>query len=135
MTAIGEALKSYIVSSTAVNAVVSGRVHENVIPEVSSRPNIWFGRSSQEQVTCFDGGAGLFKSRFALECIAVTADVAIDLADLVRSRLHASSSTTAGVNIRGMLVEDQDDDYMPKGIGGDVGLHVSALEVLVMYEN
>ncbi len=134
MSSAGETLKAYLVADTAgVNSVVSGRVHQNTIPIVSSVPHIWFRRSSEQQVTAFSGGTGLHNARFDVECIATTADSAIDLADLVKSRLHAVKTTTGGVNILTMLVEDHDDDYAPKAIGSDEGLHVSALDLTMWY--
>ena len=130
----GEALKSYLVSdTTGVNSTVSGRIHQNTIPLVSSRPNIWFMRSAEHHITAMSGGTGLRKTSFDVECIATSGDAAIDLADEVKSRLHAASSTTAGVNIRTMLVEDHDDSYAPKGLGSDDGLHVSALDVTMWH--
>lgn len=134
MSSAGEALKAYMVAdTTGVNATVSGRIHQNTIPVVSTVPHIWFRRSSERQETAMDGGCGLYRASFDLECVGATADVALDLADIVKSRLHASKSTTGGVNIMTMLVEDHDDDYVPKAIGSDEGLHVSALDLTMWF--
>lgn len=134
MSSAGETLKAYLVADTAgVNAIVSGRVHQNSIPIVSSVPHIWFRRSSEQQVTAMDGGTGLYTARFDVECIASSVDSAINLADAVKTRLHAVKTTTGGVNVMTMLVEDHDDDYAPKSIGSDDGLHVSALDLTMWF--
>uniref|UniRef100_A0A6M3L9Y2 DUF3168 domain-containing protein n=1 Tax=viral metagenome TaxID=1070528 RepID=A0A6M3L9Y2_9ZZZZ len=134
MSSIGEDIKAYLLADiTGVNAIVSGRVHQNHVPIIASMPHIWYGRSADEEVTCMDGGTGLHRCNFDVECIASSADAAIDLADAVKSRLHTSSSTTGGVNILVMFVNDHDDNYVPKGLGSDDGSHVSALDVRILY--
>ena len=133
MAGIGADLKTYVTASTSCNAVISGRMHQNHPPQDTSKPFVWYQRSSENEMVTMDGVGGLKKVLFDVEC--VTADVATSesLADKIKTRLNGKSGTFGASTVQGSFVEDHSDDYLPKSVGSDGGLQVASFNVTVWY--
>lgn len=127
MSTIAENLRTYVVASTSINGVIAGRMHVNAVPETSEMPRIWLGRTAEVVPRDLSGGGGITNTRFDLECFALTPDACIDLADMVRARLDGFFGAMSTSQVKGCFVEDKSDDYIPKGVGSDEGVHLSAL--------
>lgn len=90
-------------------------------------------RISREREQLLNGThCSIFSEEFAVECVAVGVANAMDLSDYVVQRLEAATpGTTMGSNVvKAVIVEDQDDDYIPKN-AQDAGSHISAVRVTV----
>lgn len=139
MASIGEDLRTFIInkSSTELGAsYVASRVHQNVIPETQlhTYPRVWFERTGREQIVyCGGGKADSIESRFDIECISDDLDQSLNVAAAMWVHLNGARgalTTAAGAVVsRGAMLVQQDDDYIPKGIADDSGLHVSALSL------
>lgn len=135
MSALVQDILGYLVAdTTGVYSYTSNRVCQNHVPEIYGRENyIWLGRSSETAVMAMDGPTGLRDASVDLECVSTTLSTAESMAEAVRTRLDGARTSTGTDTIAWIEVEDHSDDYLPKGIGEDDGLHVAALSVSVLY--
>jgi hypothetical protein len=133
MAGIGADLKTWITASTSCNAVIAGRMHQNNPPQDTSRPFIWYMRTSENEELTLDGVGGLRKAQFDVECVTTNPSTNEVLADRVKTRLHGKTGTFGASTVQGSFVEDHSDDYAPKSVGGDSGLHVAAFNLTVWY--
>lgn len=133
MTVLPEDLKTYLVASTSINAVVAGRVHYNWAPQTSSYPRIWLQRQGTEEELDMAGNGGLASTSFILECSSTGLSEAYSLADKVRARLHGASGALGNTTARLVTVTDQDEDYFPRSNDADDAVHVAALNVSIWH--
>jgi len=136
MASIGEDLRTFVLASTDVSADVGSRMHQNVVPQAQQQtlPRIWYRRGGKADDLDLDGTKGqLIATTFDVECIAASVDAAMDLADVVHDRLHGYRGSFGGRTVKGCFIDDQDDDYEPKGIGSDDGLTVAALSLRIFH--
>ncbi len=135
MPSIGENLKTFLtVDTTTLSS--AHRVSQNKVPQhiENQFPRIWFTRSDRFDYTDLDGTkGGMVLSTFDLECISDDVDQALDLADAVYEVLHAYRGSFGAGTVKGCFVDSQDDDYVPKGIGDDEGLHVAAQSLRIFH--
>lgn len=133
MAGIAADLKTYVTAATSVNAVISGRMHQNSPPQESSKPFIWYRRSNENTPLTMDGAAGIHRVEFDVECITTDPVTSESLADKVKTRLNGASGAFGSSTVQGAFVNDHLDDYLPKGVGGDSGLIAAAFNVLIWY--
>lgn len=134
MTTVGEDFIAFLVAdTTGVNDTVSGRVHQNVVPQGSVFPHIWIGRTEQEKPRTNDKAGGITRARFDVECKGGGAGASIELADKVKDRIDNYQGAFGNSRAQGIFVEDHDDDYIPKGGGLDEGIHSADLDVLIWF--
>lgn len=126
-----EDFRTKLAATSAVTAIVAGRMYQNYLPQPCTLPAIVYGRRAKELETGLAGEVLLAKTEIALECIADDPDEAEDLADVVQAALHATSGTWGSSTIRGAFVASTDDDYVEFPKGSDMGLHVVAQVVNV----
>lgn len=129
--ALDEDLRTEIM---AASTTLGGRVHQNVVPEHQGNtfPRCWYGRASRVDDLDLDGTRGeLSESEYDVECISTNIDQAIAAADAIRTNLNGKRGTFGAMTVKGVFVEDQDDDYIPRGTGEDAGAHVSALRIRI----
>ena len=133
MAGIAADLKTYVTASTSCNAVISGRMHQNHPPQDSNKPFLWYMRTSENEELTMDGVGGLKKAIFDVECVTADITTAESLADKVKTRLNGKSGSFGASTAQGVFVEEHADDYAPKSIGSDSGLHVAAFNVTIWY--
>lgn len=130
MATIGENIRKVLLAdSTGVNAIVSGRVHQNSIPETITMPRVWYTRASSVEEVDNDGVGGLTESSWDIECHAEDLDDALNLADNVKSLLNGTKGSFGDDTVQGIFVEDHDDDYLPKGLGEDDDSHIHVASI------
>ena len=136
MADIGQNIRTVLIAdSTGVNAIVNGRVHQNLVPETLVTPRIWYTRAgSLEEVDCA-GIGGLIDSSWDMECHAEDLDVAQNTAQAIKDLLNGTFGTFGTDTVAGIFVTDHDDDYLPKGIGedDDAHIHIAAISVQIMH--
>lgn len=127
---IGEDLLTYLLADSSIASAVGTRCHQNKAPHGYDGQYIWFGRAATENADAIDDAAGTapFRQYFDVECCSDDIDEAIDLADLVKAKHLARGSFGAGT-IQGVFVTDHADDYIPRGVNSDEGMHVAALQL------
>ena len=136
MASLGEDIRSTIVGSTAILAQFAGAakphaVEQNSYPENAPDPRIYFRRARQETDRYLDGTAGVTESEWDLEVIGTGDDEVLDLAEVMRGVLDGHRGAFGGRSVQAVFVEDQDDDYFPRGIGDEEGFTVAALRLRI----
>lgn len=124
-------LRTEIISASTT---LGTRVHQNFVSQQQAKtlPRCWFGRSSTDDVLDLDGTRGaLIETQFDVEVIDDDADGAITAANAIRTTLNGKYGNFGASTIKGCFVEDQDDQYVPRGTGEDAGLHVTALRLRI----
>ncbi len=138
MADIGENLRSVIVGSTAIRAVLTGyaapgAVTQEIEMENAPVPRIWYGRGGEENERELDGTSGLITSQWNVEVISDDLDECQDIAAAVRGYLDAKRGAFGTQTVLGTLVEEQNDEYTPQGVGSEEGFNVAALSVTIYY--
>jgi len=133
MSTIGPDLRSFLLADTDIAAAVGTSVHQNHVPETSETLYIWFSRRGRERERTINESAGnvAFREYWDLEVIGTSLGDVSDLADLVDA-LDSSSGTFGSGTVQVLFVEDQTDDYIPRGLNSDEGLHYSAFLIEIL---
>ena len=131
----GVNLRSYLLSSTAVEGLVATRVYQNNVPTGVVTPFVWFRRRGVEYLGVLGEAETVpYREFYDLEAVADTLNEADSLADVVRTRLHGSSGTLGSTDsvYQWIDVSDQSDDYTPRSMEADELLHIVSLDVEVI---
>lgn len=131
MADVGENLRSFLLSSTAILEIVGQRVHQDAVPETSEEAFIWYSqRSSESPFACLDDEAGVEPDvvSFDVECVSDDIAEAKRLAAAVRALCPHRGTFGAGA-AQLVTVEDQNDDYVPRSDMSDEGRNVCALSI------
>lgn len=131
MASVGEDLIAFLIDDPTVTNLVGRRVHANHVPQKSKYPLIWLARSGKEKDRDMDGQGGLTRHLYDLECISPDLGEAEDVADAVDDRLAGHRGTFGARTVQGVFIEDQDDEYIPRGTGGDDGLMTVAQQITI----
>ena len=133
MSDTAKRLKDFLLADTAIAAVVGSHVHQELVPEGSEDNWIWFSRSLTENEICLDAAPGTppLSETFDVEAISPSLATAQELALLVWNRCNCYRGTFGSGTVKGVFVNSQSDDYVPRGVYADSGLHVSALSVQI----
>ena len=133
MATVSEDLRTFTMADSTVASLV-GDMHELHVPQVESKPYIYFARISSEDERSLDSAVGEepFRNLFIVECWAETPEDADTAAGAVRDRLNNYRGTMGSRTVQGVFVSSQSDEYDPRGDGSDRGFYLSALSVEVV---
>ena len=115
-------LQNFVATDPDIAAIIvhdnlSNTELEHMFPVVASEkavlPYIIYRRTAASRPTTMSGTTGHVQPTFELTCWATTYDVAIDLADKVRIRLHGKKATLSGVVVEHMFVTNETDTFDP----------------------
>lgn len=121
--------------TAATTALVGSRVVQNVVPQDlgSLFPRIWYMRTDRQEEIDLAGTRGLFMtSNYDVEVSDLDIDSSISIADTIRTTLNGKYGTFGAGSVKGVFVDDHDDQYIPRSVGDDEGIHVSALRVRIV---
>ncbi len=140
MASIGENLRTFLVSSTAIQDLFDDVTAKNVVeqtawPENPPSPRIWYGRVSEEEPRDLDGCGGIVFSLWDIECQSTDLDEVLNIAAAVKTRLDAYAGLMGDQTVQGVFVTDHDDDYVWKSVGEDAGIDASALQVRIIFNS
>lgn len=132
MSTIAENLRSYLLAAPAVAALVS-RVHWNHVPEEPTSLYIWFARSGTDTDRTLDQEVGQapWSVSFDVECIGTDGASVLNLAEAIQG-LDCDKGDFGGGTVQLVLVGDSSDDYVPRGVNSDEGMHVQVLRLEVI---
>ena len=122
MITIEEGLAAFLVANAAVNAIVSGRVYPNKLPQTVTLPALTYQRVDTPRVHSHDtsGATGTAHPRIQFDCWAASYANAKGLADALRGALNGYKGTMGTVNpvtVQSALQEDERfDDFADAGI-------------------
>jgi hypothetical protein len=126
-------LRSLITGSTAITALVSTRVHYNLVPHSSIYPRIWFRVTSDTEDRTMDGVGGMHEARADIECAGLTEDSAQNVADAVKTRLDGYTGSMGSSVARGIFLRDKADEYERQANQSDEGVHIIAFTAQIWY--
>jgi hypothetical protein len=131
---IKAALRTFLLSQSAVTDLVVRRIHHAKRPRGGTLPAITFYRAGRTSYPTLDGDDGEPTVRIALDCWARTATEAEDVADAVVDALEGEVLPTvwSGYGIGSLTVEEGgQDNYDPDF--ADEGFHQVSLDVTLTY--
>lgn len=131
---VDENLKLFLAGDSTIVKLVGGRIHENHVPSQFIGDYVWFAFSGGDsERTLGDApAASLFRYRFDVECIARSIRQARLIANAVFARLDSHRGSFGDSTVQGIFVEEQPDEYEPRGVLGDTGIHVASKSVEVI---
>lgn len=133
MTCLPEDLRTLIVGTTPIAALISTRCHYNHVPESAAKPFVWFRVASDNEELTLDGTGGLHEAVCDLECCGNSESSAQSVADAVKSKLHGFKGTMGSETSQAMFMRDKDDDYLPYSNASDEGASVVSFSLTVWY--
>lgn len=131
MADAAENLRTLLLETAAVTAIVNQRIFQDTIPQKAPRPFIWFQqRGSEDIYACLDDAQGSEPGLllFDLECCADDISEAKRLAAGVRS-LNKFRGDMGTQRVQGLFVEDHNDEYVAITNMSDNGIFLAALNV------
>lgn len=134
MASIGEDLRDYLLSLPELTALVDERIHQDHVPQTPLDPDgyferyIWFESVAIGREECTNQSQGSPPEwwEINLECIAYTGQEADAMVEVIRG-LDGYKGTLGARTVQGLFVDDQTDDYLPRGLRTDVGASVKAV--------
>ncbi len=125
MALIAEALVALITGNVAVNALISDRMEPHPLTQSTAYPSISYFvavgvhfHSHQNALGGQSGITGLASPLFQLDCWAVDYASVKDLAEKLRLAIQGFRGVVIGVNINGILLENERDIF-EDGISDD----------------
>lgn len=132
---VDENLRKFLLDDSAIVKLVGSRIHKNHVPQSIVGDYIWFARESSDDEICLDdaAGSGPFRRFYDFEAVAKNHNANADrIADALYDRLHKYVGAFGDSTVKLILCEEQDEQYVPRNVGGDTGLHVPSLRVQVI---
>lgn len=129
---------TYVAKNIA--AKVINRVHLGIIPknQANKFPRIFLERSGKDKIANLDGTGkqDYVEDIFALEIISNHSSDVSTITGLLWSDVDLHYGfISATKTVKGLFVTNQDDDYIPKGIGSDIGIDISAFQLRIVHDN
>lgn len=133
MATIGENLRTFVLESTGISAVVGTNMEQNKIDQDTDTPFIYYSRTNEVEDRDQAANGGISEVTFSIQCVDEDIDASLALAALVKSRIDGYKGTMGTQRILGVFVSDRSDDYYTKPDGGDIGFHVAGLSAQIFY--
>jgi len=138
MADIGENLRTVIIGSTAIRAVLTnyaqiGAVEQDTYRESPPLPRIWFSRSIQNAEVDLSGTAGLEESSWDIEVQDDEIGTAQNIAAVVKKYLNGKYGSFGTQTVQGVFVHDHDDQYVPRSISSEDGIYVAAMSADIWF--
>jgi len=131
-TVIAEDLLAFLLAQATITALTT-RVHWNHVPEEPTDLYMWFARAGTDQDRTLDQAQGELPRSvsFDVECIGTDPSNVVDLAEAVQG-LDCAKGTFGSGTCQLVLIGDESDEYVPRGVYSDEGLHVQVLRLEVI---
>lgn len=135
MADVISAVRSYLLSRSAVTDIIAQRMYLHVLRQNATLPAATISKSSETHTHLISDRSGFVQTRLRIECFSKTYTQANALAEAIyKSGIAAVKGTTHGVNIRGVTVEDgQRNEYIPDSEGGDDHTYITQFDLMVSY--
>lgn len=116
MKDIRPALRSFLLGSPEIAAVVVARIYPGMLPQGTTGTSVVYNRVSGAGDYHMQGLSGFAKHRFQIDAWAPTAEVASSLADLIRDRIDGyqgpmGADSPPTIEVQGVFMVDQREDY------------------------
>lgn len=94
---LGDAISTHAEANVAVNAIISGRVYPQALPQTVVLPALVYRRVTGNHRTVLEGPNGTCVARYQFESWASTYSVAERLRNAVRTAFHGFKGTMGGM--------------------------------------
>lgn len=117
MATVEEALRSKLVGTAAVTALVGQRVYPLVLPDGQALPAVVYQRVTTARGASHTAtvGRGLVNATMQFACIGLTYGSARAVATAVRQALEWLRETISGVDVDAIHFGDEEDGYSEPG--------------------
>jgi hypothetical protein len=105
-------LRTALVSSTAVTAIIGTRIYPVLAPASAALPLVTWRRSGIERGQTLAGPAGLPRVSVEFSIYGTTYEQARELADAMRVVLDGYGGTVDNTTVRQTSLEDESDDFV-----------------------
>lgn len=106
-----EALRTFLLASAGLTALVGTRIHWVRSPQGSASPRIVLYVISGLRDMRMDGPTGLIASRVQVDCIGASYGSAKAVARAVEARLSGYTGTASGIVFQGCFLIGERDDF------------------------
>ena len=127
MTDIGVNLRTYLLTKSAITALVSQRIRPDALTEDETLPAIVYQEGGTEHEETVAAAGGIVHARVYVDCIDDSRADANTLAETVRTQLHGFRGTLGSATVLGCDLLDRVKDYEPPADGSDDGRYVTTL--------
>lgn len=131
---IEAALRTTILNTTAITDVISTRMFAVVKPVKETYPCIVYVRTNTDREYTVKGNAGIAYATVQIVCMATTYITVVGLAALVRNCLLSVSGTWGSHVVDGLLLENEQDDFVTESVDGKSGVYHRILTYRIAYE-
>ncbi len=141
MATIGENLYTFLAASTGVAAATTAdmtaelAIEQNKVSDDPPSPRIWFQRASENEELDLSGTGGIIQSEWDIEVSSTNVDESLAIGDAIKRALNGHRGAFGTQTSLGAEAADHDDDYLPKGLSSDEGLHVAALSATLFFNS
>jgi len=112
-------LRAFLIANAGVSAIVGSNACQGSVPQadIVETPYVWLGRSQRRLDRTLDSpvGAASDEEWFDVEGISDDLDESQRLGEAIRSALECYRGTMGTQAVKGVFVDDQDDQYIPRG--------------------
>ena len=135
MAEVRVALRSYLLTKTAITDIVGQRIYAQQLPQSATIPAVTMTTISESYDHDLAGLAGLVQTRIQFECFATTELVALQLADaIIWCGVDTLKGLSGGINFRSVMVEDGRRCYSDAdNDAGDEQRRVVNFDLMVTY--
>lgn len=134
MADVATRFRAFLLADTSFKTKLGDRIYQDRVGDQSpSRPYLWFSKRLTNYSNCIDdaNGAAPTSVSFDVESIAPVLSESQDIAELVRARCHMYRGAFDDTTVKGVFVREQDDEYVPRGMGSNEGLFATVFDVEV----
>lgn len=141
MADVISAVRTYLLAQSAVTDLVGQRIYLDILPQNATTPAVAMSKISESEQHKLSDRLGFVQTRIQFECFADKRHVtdarlkANAVADAIKqSGICAVKGTTNGVDIRGVMVEDGQRNYIEYSDGGsDDHRYVTSIDLMVTH--
>ena len=135
MADVNVAVRTYLLTKTAVTDIIGQRMYTDALPQGATSPAVVLSTVSESYDHALDGLGGIVQTRMQFECYASTRLVSLSIADaIIWCGIDQIKGTYSSINIRSVMVEDGRRCFTDADTsGGDVQRYVTNFDLMVTY--
>ena len=135
MADVISAVRSYLLSRSAVTDIIGQRFYLDVLKQNATLPAATLHKVSETHPHLISNRSGIVQTRIQIDCFSFSRLTSNALAEaMYRSGVVALKGTTNGINIRGIMAEDGQRNYVINDAdGGDDHTYVTQFDLMVSY--
>lgn len=136
MSAIGEALRTKLLSYSTVSTIVGQRMYPDVMPQNCTMPAICYYATSTERAHALDSVTKYADGRFTIDCFANTRAAASALSKAIRETgIDSFRGVVSGYTFCGITYESTEEYFQePPTDGNQSSRYVVSFDIVVHYK-